>query len=637
MSRLNQPRLLLSGAWCIGLFALAALFPACSGPAVPPEKVFGDLAALRGTGLSSADLGPYLALSRAVVSGDAQAPSGMERLPGVRVFLTAHEPGEQAQVATGKGSTLAASVMEAARILEVSGEVGPGARLRLDVVESAQRSRIEEKQRIPPAEIGIFGYLVVREGAPIGYVLPEEVIYLELYKTGKRAGLRRDKVFKLAAERAGVPASGIAEWPVYRFTTLSSVESEPPGTALPLFRGMVRVTDLPGSRRLMEAARAGADYLVHEIDEKGRYTYNYWAAKDKTGRSYNMLRHCGTTYALLEAYEVFQDPRYLEAAERALRYVKARLHERPGWVETRAGLHGFLHLIDEEKGELSKTGGAGLALIALAKHAAVASTEENLDIMRGLAKYVVHMQEENGHFKTYFQYIPDKDVPDKEVLYYPGEAMLGLMRLYAMDPDPRWLDAAEKAAGYLIHTRDAGLTEADIQHDHWLTMALNELYRVSRVPDYSEHAFKITRAILRNQKTGADAAAPDFVGSFYKLPYTTPASTRLEAYVAAIKLARFVGKDDAELVQAAREVARFVVSQQFDRQNAFFLPDPARAKGGVRESIANNNIRIDYVQHAVSGMLGLARVLADANVGKRTIPGAVPVRVTEDGGDDEPG
>ncbi len=607
----------------LGTIVLSA---ACTGRGVPPEVLFGDLPAFRATGLEADDLGPFLALARAVLFGEEHPPPALPNAPGVRVFLTVHRPGVPARVATGKGPTLEASVRDAARTLRSQGPVDVPARLRLDVVESADRDRIEEEQTIPPAEIGTFGYLMAREGARAGYVLPEEIIYQELYKTGKNARLRRKKVFQTAARRAGVRVGEIERWPVYRFTTLAAVESAPPGRVWPLFRGMIPVSSPPSAAELLDAVRAGADYLVHEVDETGRYTYNYWAARNKTGPAYNMLRHCGTTYALLEAYEAFQDPRYLRTAERALAYARKRLHLKPDWVETRPGLDDFLHLIDEEKGELSKTGGAGLALIALSKHAAVTGEMDDLETMRRLAKYLVHMQEDNGHFITYFQYIQDKEVPDKEVLYYPGEAMLGLLRLYALDPNPLWITTAEKAADYLIHTRDADLTEVDLQHDHWLSMALNELFRVSRVQDHAEHAFKIARAIMRKQKTEADAPAPDFVGSFYKLPYTTPASTRLEAYVAVITLARFMGKDDTELIRAAREVSRFVRSQQFDDQNAFFLPDPKRARGGVRESIANNNIRIDYVQHAMSGMLGLARVLRDPAFGKTGVPGVLPVK-----------
>jgi len=215
------------------------------------------------------------------------------------------------------------------------------------------------------------------------------------------------------------------------------------------------------------------------------------------------------------------------------------------------------------------------------------------------------------------------------VLYYPGEAMLGLLRLYALDPDPTYIAIARRGADYLINVRDQKRTEQDIEHDHWLSMALNELYRVTKHAPYAEHAFKIARAIMRKQKAADDAPAPDFIGTFYKIPNSTPASTRLEAFAADITLSRFMGRPDDALVDSARPVASFIESQQFDAANSFFLPNPARAIGGVRESILHNDIQIDYVQHALSGMLGLARALRDPAYGKTGVPGVLPVTPLE--------
>ena len=43
----------------------------------------------------------------------------------------------------------------------------------------------------------------------------------------------------------------------------------------------------------------------------------------------------------------------------------------------------------------------------------------------------------------------------------------------------------------------------------------------------------------------------------------------------------------------------------------FFARDPARVLGGVKESIFVYDVRIDYVQHAMSGWLHLARLLRE--------------------------
>jgi hypothetical protein len=605
----------------------------CSRRAAPPADLFGAPEALSAEAELSADeLAPYLAFARAVLAGqDRPASVGMKARAGRRVFLTAYHPGATPQTTTGLGTTLQESVRDAAQLARSTRRPLDEVRLQLDVVTSVAFDRFPEEIKPEPDEIGRYGYLLARDERHLGYVLPGEIITAELYDGGKRARLKRTLMAKRMASRARVEADDLKDMTGWRFETRSVVESTPPGRALPLMRGMVERRASLTADDLMTAARLGADYLVRVLDDRGRFIYAYQTLEDKPGKDedgadYNMLRHCGTTYALLEAYEAFQDPRYLEAAERALKYLQTRLRRRPAWVPVKPGIGDFVHVIDEDRAELSKLGGAGLALIALSKHAALTGDGTHLGTMRGIARYILHQQEENGHFLSYFQYKPEQKVGQKDILYYPGEAMLGLMRLYALDPDRRWLEAARRGADYLIFTRDVKKSESNLDHDHWLSYALNELYRATKNQAYADHAFKISRAIMLKQKSRSDAPAPDFVGGFYKIPASTPASVRLEAYAADITLARYAGTPDASLIEAAMDVAGFVEAQQFDEQRAYFVANPARALGGVRESLVNNDVRIDYVQHALSGMLGFARALRDPAFGKVGEPGVLPVK-----------
>jgi hypothetical protein len=208
-------------------------------------------------------------------------------------------------------------------------------------------------------------------------------------------------------------------------------------------------------------------------------------------------------------------------------------------------------------------------------------------------------------------------------VYYTGEAVLGLLRLYAIDPNPAYLDAARRGADYVVHVRDASSTEDSQEHDHWISYAYNELYRVVPDPAYLEHALKIARAIEKKQHRAAGAQAPDYVGTFYE-GQSTPASTRIEAYDADIALSRFAGRPDAWLLDLAREAAASTLGQQFDAADDYWLPNPAKAAGGVRESLFASDVRIDYVQHAMSAWLHLARTLRDPAYGKTGVPSQDP-------------
>jgi hypothetical protein len=65
----------------------------------------------------------------------------------------------------------------------------------------------------------------------------------------------------------------------------------------------------------------------------------------------------------------------------------------------------------------------------------------------------------------------------------------------------------------------------------------------------------------------------------------------------------------AVILAALAASARFQLSQQFGPDNSFFLPDPARAAGGFHGSPTAMRIRIDYVQHNISSLLGIADVV----------------------------
>jgi hypothetical protein len=569
------------------------------------------------------DAAPYLALARAVLSpqGRAGAPAPPQS-PGRRVFVVlwpAAGSSDGPLVATGNGATLADAVAEAA------GALGPKARDRaaagrveLDVPTSVDGVSIAEGEETALSAIGTEGIVVTRDDGKTGFVLPGEIVQRGMFHTNKPPRLDFGNITRLCAERAGVGEADVASMRQYRFRADVHVESPAHDGALPVFRGMVEHPAQPAPELLVAAVRRGADYLVRIINGQGRYVYMYHPVGDRDDSSYGWLRHAGTTYALFEAYEELGTPQYVEAGERAIAYLKAHLRDDPPSQGKT--------LVDTTDEEQQKVGGAGLALLAFTKHAAVTGKRDELETMRALARHILHQQYEDGHFRANADLEHEKGGKLKrEPVYYPGEAALGLMRLYAIDPQPAYLDAARRAVDWVIHVRDAYVSEDNQEHDHWMSYVMNDLYRVVHDEAYVEHAYKIARAIQKKEHRAADGAARDWPGTFYN-GETTPASTRVEAFDADIALSRFAGKPDAWLVDSAKEVAASMLGQQFDAANAYWLKNPAKADGGVRESLLVHDVRIDYVQHAMSAWLHLARILRDPAYGKTGVPSQDPVR-----------
>jgi len=183
--------------------------------------------------------------------------------------------------------------------------------------------------------------------------------------------------------------------------------------------------------------------------------------------------------------------------------------------------------------------------------------------------------------------------------------MLGLIRLYKLNRDSRLLDAARRGADYLVAVQRR---QRDLPPDAWLVQALESIYQMTKAARYAEHATDLAASMAASLYPAdgpegyAGAVAPG-------IPRATPTASRCEAMLAGYRVARATGDPRAErLLAAARAAAAFQLTQQFSLDNAFFLPNPARAAGGFHESLDSTRIRIDYVQHNISSLLRLAQI-----------------------------
>ena len=88
------------------------------------------------------------------------------------------------------------------------------------------------------------------------------------------------------------------------------------------------------------------------------------------------------------------------------------------------------------------------------------------------------------------------------------------------------------------------------------------------------------------------------------------ASYGMEGLVGAYRLAEFAGDDLEPLLEAMMLSAGFQMRCQFNQYNSIYLPNPRKAMGGFARSIDNFEIRIDYVQHALSAMIAYEKFFA---------------------------
>ena len=468
--------------------------------------------------------------------------------------------------------------------------------IKLDIVRDVHPRKSIDSYQLLSTNEKRFGLALDREAGTA--FLPEELISagiagreLELDRDGRLSRLQ-GVVGHMGGRR--LPNSGDGRF--FLFTTNSVFCDE--YECFPLFNGH-RVLKQASGKELLSAARMGGTYLKNAVNTAGRFAYIYRPASNSVSESYNIVRHAGTIYAMLELYEITRDQNLLNASRKAINYLL--LQARP----CAAGSEPAACIVE---GEYTKLGGNALAALALAKYIAVTGDRLQVPMLIALGRRIVGSQDKNGEFFIQKQSYPEGTVEDYESEYYPGEALFALTRIYAVDPQPLWLDAAEKGARFRIGQSKWPLSWKT-NHDHWLLYALNELHRLRPDASYLDHSLRIADAIMTSQNR--DSGDPDRLGGYFDHPRSTPAATRTEGLCAAYRLARdFNRPREAEkMLEAIRLGADFLLQMQFRPESVMYFEVPQRGLGGFRGSLTDTAVRIDYVQHTLSALLGLYRIL----------------------------
>lgn len=621
----------------LALLAVAALVTAGCHPRARGRRAGHAqrdpaLGTLDRVGASPGELGEDLAYARALLDGRLAAtpPAHARRAAPRRAFLTAFSPGATPRVATALAPTLgeaiAISAQELRTLVRVGGLDLASARLALDVAvgrSNVGSAALGSSMSAPPslAALGAGGFAISCADARLGYVLPGELVTRGLI--GDEDGepvLERARFDALLGARLAGTSAGCRR---LRLATASVVEASADAAHagfVPLVRGRPP-RPAPASldaAMLSRRLRLGADYLTRALGDDGRFVYLYDPRRDApVDDDYNVIRHAGAADALFEAFEELGDPRHLAAGERALGWLDAQLRARgagDGAGADAGDAAREIAWLPSDSNALSPIGGTGLALVAIAKHAAVTgptrSTRE-LARMRAMGNFLVRQLAPDGHFEPFFE--SGTPGPWSYVLYYHGEAMLGLARLYAIDPDPRWLEALVRAARHRLatpyeHPREAG-------RDYWLALALAELARATHDAAFSARAFTIAEASMREWDED-EADARDSGGAWSTAPRCSPTATMSEALMATAALARHLGLDDARMLEHARRATSFVLAAQLDEDGVYAARAPRTALGGVHGDPWTDVVRIDDVQHAMMAMLGLLRVARDPAYGR---------------------
>lgn len=491
-----------------------------------------------------------------------------------------------------QGTNLKEAIISASQKMADLGKIPQDSRLYASVILSY--SSLPENKKNVFAN-GLFG-LGYNSMGQTCFIPPEIIFY-------RAIGLNQAK--RILKEQPPCCIEGsFGQNGFFRFKSQSMVERQDGSVAL-LFRGNYTIKpEEVTSENVRKHIKLGADFLVRLIREDGQYYYQYDPRVDKLEAvSYNLLRHAGTTYSLYQVCRHLADMQYCDAAERTWEWLVNKVKTEKVGDKT---------IAYPEYREKIKLGGVGLMLIAMAERAK-ATGRYDKELARKLVNFVEFMQKPNGD--VYYYYTPHKGnqgrSDEHKAFYYPGEATLGLVRIYQIEKDPEILRIAKKTADFLVDKRWKILgIEITVPPDAWLTMALCELYQIERNSKYAKYAFKLADRMISEQHE--DAPYPDYVGGFAGMPPgVTPTGGRMEAITAAYYLAKELNMDTTKFLNSIKKAARFQMNCIVREEDSFFYPNPTFALGIFRKSATSHEARIDYNQHNLSSLLFTMKILSE--------------------------
>jgi hypothetical protein len=318
---------------------------------------------------------------------------------------------------------------------------------------------------------------------------------------------------------------------------------------------------------IIELARRTAFRLAELVRSDGKFIYKYDPTSMKMIHGYNVLRHSGCIWALNVSEQAgLAGPR--RTSRLAMNWLIAnRLLPRQ-----ESGL------CVVSKGSI-KLGGNALAILALNSFSDFSKSDEEL--VRALCLYIWSQLNSDGSF------VHKRDEKTNEILpfrsfYYDGEAIFALLSAAQRFSDQEQTNRVRDVL--LTHVRQGCRLD---QPNHWMMYAIETCQKLA--PPH--------RALTGYANTLATHLVEDT--SYRSSTHSTMIACRSEALLSYLRISLANSEPDKAKLKAVWQTINENLRIQLDAM----LPD-----GGFRQYAHRGPVRIDYLQHNLTTLIGYARL-----------------------------
>lgn len=341
-----------------------------------------------------------------------------------------------------------------------------------------------------------------------------------------------------------------------------------------------------------------AEYLAMQIGLDGKFDYGVYPAASRRIGGYNILRHASSVWSLLCSYRLTHDKFILEQAESAIGFMIRNMTYKYPRTQNNSKNdkdNNVLYLFEETTGEV-KIGGNAISIIVLTEYMDILGTDKYAKIVTELGNGILELfDERDGSFFHVLKY-PSLAPRDKfRTVYYDGETVFALSRLYGLTKDKRFLDAAESAANRFIEKN------YEQYADHWAAYSINELTKYIPLEKYLNFGLKNAQANLEKIRT-----------------QPTTYHTFLELLCVSFELVQRIKKDnlrcsaiksfdEKSLADVIFYRADFMLNGYCYPEYAMYFPNPESTLGAFFIRHDDYRIRIDDVQHFCSAYYSVYR------------------------------